>query len=177
MSTILVSAALGLSLISGIPLLANAEEDTSTHHSLDSLLISNEETNPSSSTGLSISNYFGQVFQSPYQTPGAIPVPTDSKYDSKEVRNRAYDEAFERDARDRDAYYGRMAAAKREQAAQEVKRNREALGLDGPGDVRMRVGEEKVAGMASLRAYLLEQDPSTLTPAELEVYERMKAAQ
>jgi len=46
--------------------------------------------------------------------------------------------------------------------------------LDGPGDVRPRVGDERVAGMASLREYLLGQDPDTLTPEELRVYQRLK---
>jgi len=128
----------------------------------------------------SVADYLGKVFASPNSNNpdggifNAVPVPTDPRYDTKEARNRAYDEAFERDARDRDAYYGRMAVEKRRRAEEDVARYRRELGLDGPGDVRPRVGEERVAGMASLNEYLLTQDPAKLTPEELKVYQRLK---
>jgi len=128
----------------------------------------------------SISDYLGRVFASPNNNNrdegffNAMPAPTDPTYDSKEARNRAYDAAFEQDARDRDAYYGRLAMEKRRRAEEDVAQFRKQLGLDGPGDVRPRVGDEKVAGMASLKEYLLQQDPATLTPEELKVYQRLK---
>lgn len=123
-----------------------------------------------------IANYLNQVFT--YENGGATkPVQMDPKLDSKEARNRAYDQAFEQDARDRDAYYGKMAMLKREKAIQDVQENRRVLELDGDGDVRPRVGDEKVAGMGSLKEYILQQDPSTLTPEELKVYRRMKGEQ
>lgn len=126
----------------------------------------------------SLSSYFGQVFRSPSSLIPAIkPIPTDPKFDNAEARNRAYDEAFEQDARDRDAYYGKMILDKRDAALQTVSRNRQDLGLDGAGDVRLRVGEDKIAGVSSLKEYLLKQDPATLTPAELRVYEQMKDTQ
>lgn len=40
---------------------------------------------------------------------------------------------------------------KRQETNQNVQQYRESLGLDGKGDVRMRVGEERVQGLASLR--------------------------
>ena len=128
----------------------------------------------------SVADYLGRVFASPNSNDrdggnyNAVPTPTDPQYDSKEVRNRAYDAAFEQDARDRDAYYGRLAMEKRRRAEEDVARYRRELGLDGTGDVRPRVGDERVAGMASLREYLLRQDPATLTPEELKVYQRLK---
>ncbi|KAL7501421.1 hypothetical protein ACHAWT_010700 [Skeletonema menzelii] len=104
---------------------------------------------------MSVSNYIRQVFGSPLvgATPNTPtkPVPTDATYDTREARNRAYDEAFQQDARDRDAYYGQMAMRKRQETDQNVRQYRETLGLDGKGDVRMRVGEERVQGLASLR--------------------------
>jgi len=134
-----------------------------------------------------VADYLSKVFASPNRGEGnynAAPTPTDPAYTSKEERNRAYDEAFERDARDRDAYYGRLAAEKRRKAEEDVGRYRRELGLDaarpgapggeGGGDVRPRVGDERVAGMASLREYLLRQDPATLTPEELRVYQRLQ---
>lgn len=173
MPMILMSATFGLSLFTPMASAAEADPRTESH-----LLIINEETTTStSSTPTSVSNYFSQVFQSPYKTPGATPLPTDSRFDNAEARNRAYDQAFEQDARDRDAYYGKMAALKREKALQTVRGNRQALGLDGDGDVRLRVGEERVAGMSSLKDILLQRDPSTLTPAELKVYQQMQERQ
>jgi hypothetical protein len=169
MPMILMSAAFGLCLC-GTPQMASAADADPRTES--QLLIANEETTTSTSTPTSISNYFSQVFQ---QTPGATPLP--AEFDNAKARNRAYDQAFEQDARDRDAYYGKMAALKREQAFQNVRENRLALGLDGDGDVRSRVGEEKVAGMSSLKDYLSQQDPSTLTPAELKVYQQMQDGQ
>jgi len=169
---ILLSTAVGFGLC-GTPQHASAAEtETGT---ADQLIVNEKPQLSAQRPGMSVSAYLNRVFQSP--TPGATPLPTDPRYDSTEARNRAYDAAFEQDARDRDAYYGKMAALKREQALQEVRRNRVALGLDGDGDVRPRVGDEKEAGLASLREYLLKQDPSTLTPAELKVYEQMKGAQ
>uniref|UniRef100_A0A7S2KH17 Uncharacterized protein n=1 Tax=Skeletonema marinoi TaxID=267567 RepID=A0A7S2KH17_9STRA len=105
--------------------------------------------------GTSVSNYIRQVFGSPLvgATPNmpTKPIDTDATYDTREARNRAYDEAFQQDARDRDAYYGQMAMRKRQGTNQNVQQYRESLGLDGKGDVRMRVGEERVQGLASLR--------------------------
>ena len=104
---------------------------------------------------MSVPNYIRQVFGSPLvgATPNAPtkPTPIDATYDTREARNRAYDEAFQQDARDRDAYYGQMAMRKRQETEQNVRQYRESLGLDGKGDVRMRVGEERVQGLASLR--------------------------
>ena len=127
----------------------------------------------------SVTNYARQVFGSPLvgSTPGLSstkPVPTDPKYTTREERNRVYDEAFQQDARDRDDYYGKMAMRKRQEADQSVSQYREKLGLDGKGDTRMRVGEEKVQGMSSLRDlkadYNLSQQQddssSTTIPAE-----------
>lgn len=103
---------------------------------------------------MSVPNYIRQVFGSPLvgTTPNTPtkPNPTD-EYDSREARNRAYDEAFQQDARDRDAYYGQLAMKKRQETIQNVQQYRESLGLDGKGDVRMRVGEERVQGLTSLR--------------------------
>lgn len=127
-----------------------------------------------------VADYLGRVFASPNLNNrdmgyyNAAPAPTDPQYDSKEARNRAYDAAFEQDARDRDSYYGRMAVEKRRKAEEDVARYRKELGLDGPGDVRQRVGGERVAGLASLKEYLLRQDPATLTPEELRVYQRLR---
>ena len=105
---------------------------------------------------MSITNYAKQVFGSPLvgSTPGissSQPIQIDPKYTTREERNAAYDEAFQQDARDRDAYYGQLAMKKRQEADQSVKQYREQLGLDGKGDTRMRVGEERVEGLASLR--------------------------
>ena len=128
----------------------------------------------------SVADYLGRVFASPNTNDpnkgsyNAVPAPTDPQYDTKDARNRAYDAAFEQDARDRDAYYGKLAMEKRRRAEEDVARYRRELGLDGTGDVRPRVGDERVAGMASLKEYLLRQDPATLTPEELKVYQRLK---
>ena len=122
---------------------------------------------------ISVADYLGRVFASPNTNDpnkgsyNAVPASTDPQYDSKDARNRAYDAAFEQDARDRDAYYGKLAMEKRRRAEEDVARYRRELGLDGTGD-------ERVAGMASLREYLLRQDPATLTPEELKVYQRLK---
>jgi len=169
---VLLSAAFGLCLC-GTPQLASGADTVSPLSVYEETKISTSTTIPS----LLVSNYASQVFSSPFQTHGAIPSSTDPKYDNADARNRAYDQAFQQDARDRDAAYGKMAVLKREQALQEVQQNRRALGLDGDGDVRPRVGDAKVAGMASLKEYLLEQDPSTLTPEEFQVYQRMKGVQ
>ena len=105
---------------------------------------------------MTVSNYIRQVFGSPLvgtapnNTP-AIPVVTDDKINTREERIRAYDEAFQQDARNLDAYYGQMAMKKRQETNQNIQQYRESLGLDGKGDVRMRVGEERVQGLASLR--------------------------
>lgn len=106
---------------------------------------------------MTVSNYIRQVFGSPLvgTTPNntpAIPVVTDDTINtSREERNRAYDEAFQQDARNLDAYYGQMAMKKCQETNQNIQQYRESLGLDGKGDVRMRVGEERVQGLASLR--------------------------
>ena len=115
----------------------------------------------------------GMPFLSPFQTPGAIPRATDPKFDDRETRNRAYDDAFDQDKRDRDAYYAKMALQAREKKMEELKARRAELGLDIV-DAGPRFGDEKVADMASLRSFLLEQDPSTLTPAELQARERLQ---
>ena len=103
--------------------------------------------------GLSITSL---AFGSPLvgSTPGISsnqPIQIDPKYTTREERNAAYDEAFQQDARDRDAYYGRLAMKKRQESEQSVTQYREQLGLDGKGDTRTRVGEERVEGLASLR--------------------------
>ena len=104
--------------------------------------------------GMSITNYAKEVFGSPLvgSTPGIIssnqPIQIDPKYTTREERNRAYDEAFQQDARDRDAYYGQLAMKKRKEAEQSVSQYREQLGLDGKGDTWLRVGEERVEGLA-----------------------------
>jgi hypothetical protein len=171
---ILLSAAFWLCLC-GAPQLASAAADINTASPFTSIVseqakITSTDTSTTTSPS-SISNYFSRVVSSP--TYGAKPMPTDSRFDNADARNRAYDQAYEQDARDRDAYYGKMAMLKRERALRDVSQNRRALGLDGDGDVRLRVGEKKVAGMASLKEYVLQQDPSTLTPEELKVYQRM----
>ena len=99
------------------------------------------------------------------------------KYLGESTLGFYFQQAFEQDAHDQDAYDGKMIVRKRDQALMDVQLNCKALGLDGEGDVRLRVGEEKVSGMASLKDYLLEQDPSTLTPEEFQVYQRMKGEQ
>lgn len=175
---VLLSVAFLLGICGSTPQLASAAEDVADAASSPTTSIESEGAKTSGTDTSTtarpsgISNYFSQVFSSPDY--GANPRLTDSRFDDKDSRNRAYDDAFQQDARDRDAYYGKMAMLKRERALQEVSQNRKALGLDGDGDVRPRVGDEKVAGMASLRQYLLQQDPSTLTPEELKVYNRMK---
>lgn len=154
--TIFLSTAIGIWFVGSLATrqVANAAETdrTNTHDfctGASSLLVTTDDD------GMSVSSYIRQVFQSPPvgNPPGtpARPIPTDPKYDTREARNRAYDEAFQQDARDRDAYYGQMAMRKRQEANQSVQQYRETLGLDGAGDVRMRVGEERVQGMASLR--------------------------
>jgi len=178
--TIFLSTAIGIWFIGSLATgqVANAADTdyTNTHDlctGASSLLVTTDDD------GMSVSNYIRQVFQSPMvgNAPGtpAKPIPTDPKYDTREARNRAYDDAFQQDARDRDAYYGQMAMRKRQEANQNVQQYRETLGLDGTGDVRMRVGEERVQGMASLRDlkadYLSSQEDdssqiTTETPAE-----------
>ena len=150
-SSIFLSTAFGMCLIGGslmTPQLSNAAAELSSDATTTTTLPGG---------GMSITNYARQVFGSPLvgSTPGTSankPAQIiDPKYTTREERNRAYDEAFQQDARDRDAYYGQMAMRKRQEADQSVSQYRESLGLDGKGDTRMRVGEEKVEGMASLR--------------------------
>lgn len=141
-----------------------------------SLLVTTDNNNDD---GMAVSNYIRQVFGSPLvgSTPNtpAKPIPTDKTYDTRETRNRAYDEAFQQDARERDAYYGKMAMRKRQETNQNVQQYRENLGLDGKGDVRVKVGEERVQGLSSLRElkadYLSsssqEQDNSSQTTDEM----------
>ena len=151
-SSIFLSAAFGMCLIGGslmTPQLSNAAAELSSDTTTTTTLPGG---------GMSITNYARQVFGSPLvgSTPGtsANNKPAqiiNPKYTTREERNRAYDEAFQQDARDRDAYYGQMAMRKRQEADESVSQYRESLGLDGKGDTRMRVGEERVEGMASLR--------------------------
>ena len=164
----ILTSAFGICLIGGLatPQLANASEAeaeaadayTSASHSGTVLIAAADNIKTTTLPGISVvvTNYARQVFGSPLvgSTPGTSankPVQTDPKYNSREERNRAYDEAFQQDARDRDAYYGKMAMRKRQEADQSVSQYRESLGLDGKGDTRMRVGEERVEGMSSLR--------------------------
>ena len=143
---------------------ATAEDYTSTPSSSLIVTIDND------GDGTSVSSYLRQVFGSPLV--GSIPVttakpmPTDSSYDTREARNRAYDEAFQQDARERDAYYGQMVLRKRQETNQNVQQYRESLGLDGKGDVRMRVGEERVQGLASLRELKADYLSSTSSSAQ-----------
>jgi len=81
----------------------------------------------------------------------------DPKYDDKEARNRAYDEALDRDQKERDAYYAKMALQAREQKAKDALRRRQELGLDVE-DAGPRFGDEKVADLKSLKRFLLEQE-------------------
>ena len=112
----------------------------------------------------------GMPFLSPFQTPGAIPSATDPRIDDADARNRAYDDAFDQDKRDRDAYYAKMALQAREKKAQQLKEQRQSLGLDYP-DSGPRFGDAEVASMASLKKYLLEKDPATMTPAEFREFQ------
>ena len=155
------------------PVIANAATEAEHTNTLldvcpgtpsSSLLVTTDHTDDV----MSVSNYIRRVFGSPLvgNTPDAPakPVPTDEKYDTREARNRAYDEAFQQDARDRDAYYGQMAMRKRQEVNQNVQQYRESLGLDGTGDVRMRVGEERVQGLSSLRE--LKDDYLSSSPSQ-----------
>jgi len=164
MTNMFLSSAFGMCLISLIatPQLANAIEQADINMGIrntgTALMISADDTETATSKlpGMSISNYAKQVFGSPLvgSTPGISsnkPIQIDPKYTTREERNRAYDEAFQQDARDRDVYYGQLAMKKRQEAQQSVSQYREQLGLDGKGDTRMRVGEERVEGLASLR--------------------------
>eukprot|EP00581_Thalassiosira_minuscula_P027699 CAMPEP_0183752378 /NCGR_PEP_ID=MMETSP0739-20130205/2322_1 /TAXON_ID=385413 /ORGANISM="Thalassiosira miniscula, Strain CCMP1093" /LENGTH=149 /DNA_ID=CAMNT_0025988735 /DNA_START=48 /DNA_END=494 /DNA_ORIENTATION=- len=85
------------------------------------------------SDDMSVPNYIRQVFGSPLvgATPNTPTKPTATdEYDTREARIRAYDEAFQQDARDRDAYYGQLAMMKRQETIQNVQQYRENLGLD-----------------------------------------------
>ena len=160
MTNMFLSSAFGMCLIISslitTPQLANAVDQTDINIGISNtdtaLLIAADDKLP----GLSITNYAKQVFGSPLvgSTPGissSQPIQTNPKYTTREERNAAYDEAFQQDARDRDAYYGQLAMKKRQEAEKSVSQKREQLGLDGKGDTRMRVGEERVEGLASLR--------------------------
>ena len=131
----------------------------------------------SSSSSLYLATYAsegagGMPFLSPFQTPGAVPLPTDSKYDDREARNRAFDEAFDQDKRDRDSYYAKMAIQSREKKMAELKARRAELGLDTV-DAGPRYGDEKVEGLQSLKTMLSAKDPSTMTDAELKEYQQL----
>jgi len=164
MTNMFLSSAFGMCLVSLIatPQLANAIEQADINMGIrntgTALMIAADDTETTTSklSGMSITNYAKQVFGSPLvgSTPGIStnkPIQIDPKYTTREERNRAYDEAFQQDARDRDAYYGQMAMKKRQESEQSISTYREQLGLDGEGDTRMRVGEERVEGLASLR--------------------------
>ena len=140
--------------LSNITILAPATAAATLTFSSDASAAVDEKDN---NNDMTVSNYIRQVFGSPLvgtapnNTP-AIPVVTDDTINtSREERNRAYDEAFQQDSRNLDAYYGQMAMKKRQETNQNIQQYRESLGLDGKGDVRMRVGEERVQGLASLR--------------------------
>ena len=111
----------------------------------------------------------GLPFLSPFQTPGTIPLPIDPKFDNAEARNRAFDDAFDQDKRDRDAYYAQMALQAREKKMQQLKEQRQALGLDYD-DSGPRFGDQEVASMASLKKQLSQKDPATMTPAEFKEF-------
>jgi len=188
-TSMFLSSAFGMCLIGSLvmvtPQLSNAAElsdNTRVSDTGASFLIAATDIAKTTTTttipGSSITNYARQVFGSPLvgSTPGLSstkPVQTDPKYTTREERNRVYDEAFQQDARDRDTYYGKRAMRKAQAADQSVSQYREKLGLDGKGDTRMRVGEEKVQGMSSLRDLkadynLSQQDDSssTIIPAK-----------
>lgn len=106
----------------------------------------------------------GVPFLSPFQT-GSGSIPQAPAVDNREARNRAYDEAFDQDKRERDVYYAKMALQAREKRMTEFENSRRELGLDVAG-AGPRFGDEPVADMASLKKYLLEKDPSEMTLAE-----------
>jgi len=162
-TSMFLSSAFGMCLIGSLvmvtPQLSNAAElsdNTRVSDTGASFLIAATDIAKTTTTttipGSSITNYARQVFGSPLvgSTPGLSST-----------------------ARDRDAYYGKMAMRKAQAVDQSVSQYREILGLDGKGDTRMRVGEEKVQGMSSLRDLkadynLSQQDDSssTIIPAK-----------
>jgi hypothetical protein len=159
----------------GSPQLANAAS-----HDQQSNNVAHEQrsTSTSASHSLLVAAYASQgsgglPFLSTFQTPGAVPQPTDASFDDRDARNRAYDEAFDQDKRDRDAYYAKMALQAREKKMMEMKERRAELGLDGD-DAGPRVGDEKVADMASLKKYLMQKDQSTMTPAEFKEFQQLQ---
>ena len=116
----------------------------------------------------------GSPFASPFQFPGAapaVPPPTGggggkTTKAEREARLRAYDEAFQQDARDRDAYYGRIVVEKRAKALQEARERRDEMGVDAPGS--------RFAGPATLEDLtrdLLQRDPATMTAAEYQEFQ------
>jgi len=164
MTNMFLSSAFGMCLGSLMtPQLTNAIEqadiNTGIRNTGTAIMIAADGNTEAATTklpGMSITNYAKQVFGSPLvgSTPGISsnkPIQIDPKYTTREERNRAYDEAFQQDARDRDAYYGQRAMKKRQEAEQSISTYREQLGLDGKGDTRTRVGEERVEGLASLK--------------------------
>jgi len=164
MTNMFLSSAFGMCLIGSLisPQITNAVEQTDLNRDISnagmSIMIAADDTETATTKlpGMSITNYAKQVFGSPLvgSTPGISnnkPIQIDPKYTTREERNRAYDEAFQQDARDRDAYYGQLAMKKRQESERSVTQYREQLGLDGKGDTRVRVGEERVEGLASLR--------------------------
>ena len=110
---------------------------------------------------------------STFQTPGAVPNPSSN---DKDTRNRAFDDAFDQDKADRDAYYARMALASREKKMLELQARRAEIGLDAI-DAGPRVGDTDVASLASLKQYLLQKDPATMTPAEFKEFQALKLQQ
>jgi nitrogen regulatory protein PII-like uncharacterized protein len=114
----------------------------------------------------------GLPFASTFQLPGAVPDVSLPKRGGggdfqadRDARNRAYDEAFQKDARDRDEYYGKMALQKKEQALVELQERRGKMGLDDAGS-----RFANVATMDSLTQYLMQKDPTTMTPAEFKEF-------
>lgn len=85
----------------------------------------------------------------------------------RDARNRAYDEMFQQDARDRDAYYGKMALKKSESALVELKERREEMGLDTKASASPFA---QVETMDSLTQYLMNKDPNTMTAAEFKEF-------
>ena len=114
----------------------------------------------------------GMPFLSPFQAPGATPIPTDPKFEDREARNRAFDDALDQDKRDRDAYYAKMALQAREKKMQQLNEQRQALGLDLE-DSGPRFGDPEVASMASLKKQLAGKDPATMTPAEFREFKEL----
>jgi hypothetical protein len=177
----IASLAAACIICAGFPQLADAaglfENDLSANGSIGIVQQQEQDKEPRTTAGKTTyasQGLGGLDFLSTFQTPGTTPPPMDPKFDSKEARNKAFDDAFEQDARERDAYYGKMALLKREKIAAELQDKRTQLGLEGNDDAGPRFGDDNVASMASLKKYLLEKDPATMSPAEFKEYQILK---